>query len=187
MLWSIISLKSCKTVLRHTNQKENIVLKNHMTFWEPLIIYITASKSSLESFGGKSVTLVMTNSSTHSCFVSVSLCRTIEQVLQGWVLKSIVRWAVFFLLIIHSFWTKQTFKQPLTNSSSLSSPSLSISSWLNTIFAFFSAVSWKNTALMGLTPISKLIEWHYANTLWDIISYISLCSGKVILFETRWP
>ena len=56
MLWSIISLNSCKTVLRHMNQKENIVLKNHMTFWEPLIIYITASKSSLESFGGKFVT-----------------------------------------------------------------------------------------------------------------------------------
>ena len=56
MLWGIISLKSRKTVLRHMNQKENIVLKNHMTIWEPLIIYITASKSSLESFGGKSVT-----------------------------------------------------------------------------------------------------------------------------------
>ena len=107
MLWGIISLKSCTTVLRHMNQKENIVLKNHMTIWEPLIIYITASKSSLESFGGKSVTLVMTNSSTHSCFVSVSLCRTIEQVLQGWVLKSIVRWAVFFS-IDNSFFLDET-------------------------------------------------------------------------------
>ena len=70
-----------------------------------------------------------------------------------------------------SIWTKQTFKQPLTNSSSLSSPSLSISSWLNTIFAFFSAVSWKSAALVR--------EWRYGCTLGTIISYISLCSGKV--------
>ena len=37
MLWGIISLNSCKTVLKHRSQKENVVLKNHKTLWEPLI------------------------------------------------------------------------------------------------------------------------------------------------------
>ena len=66
-----------------------------------------------------------------------SFCWPIEQVLQVGVLKaklSKLRW----------IWSveEKTFMQPFTNSSSFSSPSRSMSSWLNTVLAFFSAVSW---------------------------------------------
>ena len=63
----------------------------------------------------------------------------------------------------------ETFKQPFTNSSSFSSPSLSMSSWLNTIFALFSAVSWHE-------EIVKEFFTQFAPTYWYLSNDISCVS-----------
>ena len=109
---------------------------------------VTAAKAVTALYGPPSnfgLNVHSCQSLTDCCFLLVLLRHSC--ILRSFILR--IHWANFASLNPENQVVRsandlflETFKQPFTNSSSFSSPSLSMSSWLNTIFALFSAVSW---------------------------------------------